>query len=457
MLPDARRVEENQQVVEGTHTATNTILGNSSEKNICLALTVYRPPLLVLKSPIQCLYPEILVLIFMEVFHADYSRVYKLAQVCRFWNEIALSISELWARFFIDLTSIYSTSREFLSLLDLRLQRARLAPLHITLLMDSVFIHDGCTENPAFVKILESSNQWATATFIVSKSTFHYLEIFDGNLQNLRRFRLYSGLLDGVRNIVFNCVPSLCDVQIDSRVPGILSRISFPWKQLLTYEGNSDHFTRNLNMMISCRNLTLHWTRNDSLPVNGLTVMNALEALHLTTPYLDLSGIPCDFFSKIRFPNLRELDVSSCRLDDILKRLASTIRESDQPSLLKSLKFRGSPDCSGAVLQDLLQLTPYLEDLDFDLPDNTHDLDRLTFFLSSPNSLPKLRKLTFFRQSNSIRYYYTRSYMDRIISARCDIPKPQTPRGQDFSIKLEFPSLRSSESINSLPAPRTHK
>lgn len=382
--------------------------GSEPSKDVITLADELKRAHIALLSPLRRLPPEILGLIFEAVI--VYPHFYSpphLSQVCHSWREVAMSTPSLWKTIALNLRTPgpvngFPSIPAQVSILDLRLQRARNSKIHV-LLDVSELSH---AEHPAFQKILDCSDRWHQAWISLPTSVIPLIDRIKGHLNALHALTLKVPGEEPFE--VFQDVPLLRHVVIDAA-----QRPSLPWSQLESFEERNCIIVakqRKIGLLASASTLQICWPRSLIIPT-GFICTN-LETLHVS---FVSEAAHLNFFIRIQAPKLKELRVEKVSLD-ISQDISVMIRRGPSPCLLQRLMlnhvfFTPTP------LTTLLCLLPELEELHINLPHRSN----LQKFIFDPTIdvapfVPKLRKLL-------LRVHSIQGYEDiiaQVVSSRCE-------------------------------------
>lgn len=319
----------------------------------------------VLLSPIQRFPSELLSHIFLlsfPTFKGSKIKAFRRAvmlpgQVCKYWRDVVLSTPKLWSEINIRY-NIGGNSPAYTALAQSWLARSGNCPLSIKLT-----VTDSKPTCPTFFDLLSQSDRWEYADIDVAIPALDMLRTVKHRLPSLRAVSIQCaepGLTEPLPFDAFEVAPQLRSLTIGYRVP--LTGFCAPWSQLTHCDM---HFNFDLDIqyilevfqqspnLVEC-SVVVHSTRQDSdatrvirhdrLRVLSIRIYDVIEPL----------------FDQLSLPALHAL--SSVRLQGCQPQsqsgLTSLLSRSD--CSLSRLHL----DCAFEQLEDCLQLSPSLDELE---------------------------------------------------------------------------------------------
>ncbi|KAK0197974.1 hypothetical protein F5146DRAFT_66366 [Armillaria mellea] len=250
-----------------------------------------------------------------------------LAQICRNWRSVALSMPSLWSCISLDFNVYFrqrDRSKDVSLQLAMHLQRARRVPLSIRIeSMSDINLHS------AFTIVLSSMSQWRRLHIRTPVSSLHELGRCKAFLESLEEVHIDASLFPIP-------IQDIGTFQMASNL-----------RQLQLYENG--HFY-NYNLHLGWSQLTHLFARVDSDGIfRNFKELKNLVSLRLNFP---ASGRKLDVSRRITLPKVQYLSLRRRGSANMVNTVAGVFDMLDLPSL-KMLVFGATEVDGGTMLLDL--------------------------------------------------------------------------------------------------------
>ncbi|KAF9527284.1 hypothetical protein CPB83DRAFT_856293 [Crepidotus variabilis] len=386
-------------------------------------------------SPARKLPTELLREIFAHYFatccaHAgvdpfDNCPPWELAQICRLWREIAISMAWLWRhlpRIHFAERKDNLSAKQHLKLLETLLRWSADNPLTFFLSK-----RDHKESDAILLLLFRHSERWERVSLNITELVCAHFSRLKGKLQSLEFIDLQLLPSGRLHVNMFQEAPRLQEVHISlGPLPGFMY---LPWSQLTVYREESREITALMNVLAHASKVL---QRLDFELIDGSSTTMVVQIPHRQYPRLtrlalrSTHGPPiATLLEWLTMPTLEDLTLHDFGGVPVLPPLLSFIQRS--ACTLKSLSLHSLLSTSQII--SVLRLTPHLHELDLNYINDdlvkaftaTENLENFTWKL-----LPELESLTIHVDLLSQGLLH---HIPKLAQARCDLVIPSPEEG----------------------------